>query len=76
VCVVRMRSTLRFIGEGADYKSRALFGAAQDAHQQSGRTELGKQDANENSPTQSSMSLTALVVPALYPSSPDAKRDG
>jgi hypothetical protein len=28
-----MRSTLRFIGEGADYKSRALFGAAQHAHQ-------------------------------------------
>jgi hypothetical protein len=28
-----MRSTLRFIGEGADYKSRALFGDAQHAHQ-------------------------------------------
>jgi len=26
-----MRSTLRFIGEDADYKSRALFGAAQHA---------------------------------------------
>src|SRR5205814_7943836 len=33
VCVVRMRSTLRFIGAGADYKSRALFCAAQHAHQ-------------------------------------------
>jgi hypothetical protein len=28
-----MRATLRFIGAGADYKSRALFAVAQYPHQ-------------------------------------------